>query len=78
MAKKKTYTHTGIFHGADGRTPKDFKRRAVLRETKKYWITSLGKRFSKNFGSGPGQWPLYRLDLDTIEKLDKPIVLEEG
>lgn len=68
MSKKPT--HIGIIRGCDARTPSDFKKWVRVRETKLYWITEHGTRYSKKWnGSGTGDWPLYRLMLDTIKPL---------
>ena len=71
---KKTFTHIGIVRGCDARTNPNWRRRVLLRETKRYWITNKGRRFHKTgfVGAGVGEWPLYRLIPESIEKLNNP------
>lgn len=60
---KKVFTHYGYIVGADSRTPKDYRRKVKLRETKTMWVTEKGSRFSKRLLTTPGMdWPLYCLD----------------
>ena len=65
-------THTGIIRGCDRRTPDDYKAKVCLRETKLYWISKQGtKFFKKRDGATLGYWPMYRLDLDSIKKVEE-------
>jgi hypothetical protein len=64
----KKMTHTGILYGCDARTPDNFRQEVKLRETKLYWITESGRKYSKKDGIGVGSsFPLYRLDVKTIK-----------
>jgi len=66
------FTHEGFIVGVDARTPNGYKSKVLLRETKTMWITSRGHRFSKRSGWAVGSqvWPMYSLDLDSINQLD--------
>ena len=66
MAKK---THTGLIHGNDARTPKDFSREVILHETKLYWVDGGGSKYYKGCGYGVGKHPHFALDLDSIIKI---------
>jgi len=56
--------------GCDARTPKSYKRKVKLRETKTLWVTETGERFKKNNLTTPGtDWPLYCLE-------DEPKLIE--
>ena len=60
-------THTGIIEGCDARTSDKHRRRIQLRETKFYWINQFGQKYSKQKdGYGLGNWPMYKLDLTSI------------
>ena len=67
MSKK--ITHEGLYRGCDARTPSNKSWYVQLRETKLYWVSKSGKKFKKTTGRCPGEWPLHRLDLDTVKKL---------
>lgn len=60
------YTHEGTIRGVDNRTPQAYQFRAALRETKLYWVTTHGMKYRKKSGRGMGDWPLFRLDLDSV------------
>ena len=63
-------THSAIKKGCDARTPRDWRARVKVRETKLYWIDKFGHKYSKKWnGRGTGNWPMYRLDLDSIRPL---------
>lgn len=65
------FTHSGYVRGCDARTPKEYRRKVQLRETKCYWIDKHGTRYSKKWdGSTPGDWPMFKLDLETIELME--------
>ena len=68
MSKKKPMTHKGVVVGSDARAP-NYRKRVFLRELKNHWVTEDGVKFSKNWGSGMGQWPIYSLDLESVEPL---------
>jgi len=61
------FTHVGIEKGADNRTSPDYKQKVNLRETKRYWITEEGSKYKKTTGRGLGDWPMYSLDLNSVE-----------
>ena len=60
------FTHEGTIKGVDNRTPDGYQFREALRETKRYWVTTHGIKYRKAGGRGIGDWPLYRLDLDSV------------
>lgn len=65
------YTHVGYVTGVDSRSPKGYKRKVQLRETKTFWVSRNNMRFSKKRdGLVPGDWPMWRLDLKSIEPLN--------
>lgn len=71
MTEKKM-THTGYIMGCDARTPKNAKALIRIRETKLYWIGQKGVKYSKKRdGATLGDWPMYRLELDSIKKLEE-------
>jgi len=70
--KEHKMTHTGVIEGCDARTPRGKKYRLQLRETKLYWIGKHGEKYSKSHnGRTSGDWPLYRLNLETITKIEE-------
>lgn len=62
------WTHNGRVVGCDARTPPDYSRLILLRETRTMWIGYLAQRFSKRSGYPVPrkQFPRERLDLATI------------
>ena len=70
MAKEKEmkFTHTAYLVGCDSRTPEGYKRLLNLRATKTLWISKDGGKYKKTNGypSPRANWPMYRLDLDTL------------
>lgn len=72
--KRITMTHIGNFYG-DARVG-DRKLRLYLRKTKNYWIEKNGGRFNKKTGRGTGDWPIWSLDIPSVKKLTKPIIIE--
>lgn len=69
MIMNNKMTHTGIMRGCDARTPDNFKRKVMLRETKMYWMDQYNTRYRKTDGRTRGDWPMYRLDLDSVTSL---------
>jgi hypothetical protein len=69
-------THIGIIKGCDSRTPGNYKAQVFLRETKCYWIGGNGDRYNKKTGRASGDWPMYRLELDTVKKLTSETLIE--
>ncbi len=66
----KLSTHKGLLVGCDSRTPDDYTRVVFLRETKLYWIDQYGTKYKKSTGRKPNeQWPMYRLDMESIKPL---------
>jgi len=59
--------------GSDARSPAKFSKLVKLRETKNFWVSEHGTKFHKTgfAGSGVGDWPMYRLQVETITKLTK-------
>jgi len=68
--KNNLFTHVGIIVGCDRRTPSGFQQLIQLRETKLYWVSSGGVKFSKKDGCVPGTWPLHKLNLQTIKRIE--------
>jgi hypothetical protein len=66
------FTHTGVVVGVDARVRRDFRRKVLLRETKTLWVSSGGSRYRK-FADGrtSEDWPMYMLDLGSIEPIKK-------
>ena len=63
-------THEGIVRGNDSRTPRDFQKRVLLRETKTLWVSEAGTKYRKKGGHMTnGDWPLLHLDLSTVRPL---------
>ncbi len=68
----KKLTRKGIVRGCDGKTSKDYNSVVFLRETKLHWMGEHGTKYSKvRNGRMSGDWPMYRLDLDTIVPVKK-------
>ena len=66
------WTHTGYVKGVDSRTSGINKKLVKLRETKTLWISQEGLRFSKKLGGyGPGEWPMWKLETESIKFSDK-------
>lgn len=63
------FTHTGRLVGCDSRTSPNYSRLVELRGTKKYWITKHGDKYRKDTGWGVGDWPLLKLDLETLAEV---------
>ena len=64
-------THTGILEGCDARTPDNCRSRKQFRETKLYWISQFYHKYSKKDGYGTGDWPMYKLVLESIKPLSE-------
>lgn len=65
-----TFTHTAYEVGVDARTPKNYRRKVLLRETKTMWISKDGRRYMKQRdGCVAGDWPMLMLDLETLTSL---------
>lgn len=72
---KRTYTHTGILQG-DARDPRSI--RVYLRRTKNFWITKNGVKYKLNgHAAGNNIWPIYYLNVESIQPL-KEYVVEAG
>ena len=71
MSKAKVLTHKGVLRGLDARTRGEKPQLIRLRETKCYWISQWGKKYSKKWGAVGGAYPMYRLDLKTIKPLEE-------
>ena len=69
------FTHEGTIKGCDARTPDGYQFRSALRETKRFWVTTHGMKFRKQGGRGIGDWPLYRLEVDTVKPCAHNMVL---
>ena len=75
MSRKKRYTHTATMLGADKRTQPDFKKTIHLRELQRHWVSPTNLKFNKDSGRGTGDWPMFRIELDSLEGLDSPVKL---
>jgi hypothetical protein len=64
------YTHSGIIKSRYENSTLYPTHRTKLRETKLYWVSHYHLKFHKKTGRGIGNWPVWRLDLNSI----KPIV----
>ena len=64
------FTHEGYVIGCDARTPDNYRKKVRLRETKTLWVTESGVRFRKPHGRVSGDFPLYRVDIDSIRPID--------
>lgn len=67
--KKHNYTHTGLVIG-DNRSG-NIRVRRQLRELKNHWVDNQGFKYRKSNGGGVGDWPMYMLDINTIQELPK-------
>jgi len=68
----KNITHKGIIKGCNACVPKNYRREVFLRETKLWWITFSGVKYSKEHGLAPKSnisIHNYRLILSSIEEL---------
>jgi len=64
------FTHTAYEVGVDARTPNNYRRKVILRETKTMWISKDGRRYMKRRdGRVAGAWPMLMLDLETLTSL---------
>jgi len=69
-------THTGIVRGADCRTPDGYRREVELRRKGSLWIAENGRAYHQRDGLPlTHDWPLHRLDLDSVRPLAVPGVL---
>ncbi len=67
MARKTRLTHTGTIEGCDRRTSDGYRKEIPFRETKLHWVDHCGRKFSKaRDGFMIGEWPMYRLDLESV------------
>lgn len=65
-----TWTHKGRVVGCDSRTPAGYGIWVGLRETQTMWISEYKLRYRKSDGYpvGGAKFPLYRLDVKSIEE----------
>ena len=83
-------THIAYEKGCDARTPDNYYREVFIRETKNFWITTKGTKYNKSYGRTLGNWPMYKIILESIkplptytatllknEKVDKPNVKDD-
>lgn len=70
MTNKKM-THTAVARGCDARIDKDKRWLIEIRETKKYWIDRHGARYSKTHGRRCGDWPLSRIEIESIKEIEE-------
>ena len=65
------FTHIGYVTGCDSRICPEYRRKILLRETKYFWISKDGQRYcKKKFGRTPGDWPMYKIELDSIQPIE--------
>ena len=62
-------THIAYEKGCDNRTPDNYRREVFIRETKNFWITTKGMKYHKHNGSCLGDWPTYKIILESIKPL---------
>lgn len=67
MTKKLQMTHVGYEVGVDARCDPGYRRQVLLRETKNHWVDAHGNKYRKAFGMSDVKWPMYRIDLATIQ-----------
>ena len=71
---KNKMTHTAIMIGCDARTPKNYKKKISVRETKNFYITKNGIKFKKGWiMSTVGELPLYRLQDGSIKQISEEV-----
>jgi hypothetical protein len=69
----KKMTHVGNLVGVDARTPPGITKRTSLRETQMFWVNSGGTKYRKDGGWPVGNdWPMWRLDIDSIAPIPSP------
>jgi hypothetical protein len=70
MNKRLTMTHKGIiFRKCDLRISEGQTYEILLGETKSYWISSNGTKYSKKNGNVVGsKWAMYKLDISTVKE----------
>jgi hypothetical protein len=68
-------THAAIKRRFDARLPEGWSKKVLLRETMTHWVDHLGVHYRKRTGSTCEKWPMYCIDLKTIEKLAIPVKL---
>lgn len=62
-------THIAYEKGCDGRTSDNYRREVFIRETKNFWITDKGTKYNKSYGKTLGDWPMYKIVLESIKPL---------
>jgi len=62
-------THIAYEKGCDNRTPDNYRRIVLVRETKNFWITAKGTKYKKSHGVTLGNWPMYEIVLKSIKPL---------
>lgn len=55
--------------GCDSRCSPSYRRKVKLRETKTMFISECHRRYKKSDGYVHGSWPMFKLDLKTIEEI---------
>jgi len=63
------FTHVGAMVGCDARTKDGYQRTVKLRATKLFWISEHGLKFKRESGRGVGDWPVYRIVVETVKEL---------
>ena len=66
-----TFTHKGQLSG-DARAG-DKRPWVALRSTILHWVDTTGGKYRKTSGRGMGDWPMWSLELDTVQELKKPV-----
>ena len=71
LGDKKGYTHTGYYCGTDSRSPEG-RWKVLLCSKGDYWLSSANQAmYRKKDGLLDGEFPMYRLLLETITPIKK-------
>lgn len=66
---KEGYTHSAFYEGTDSRSPSG-KWKVLLYSKEDYWVSSVHlTKYRKKDGLPDGNFPMYRLILDSIQPL---------
>lgn len=69
--ENEAYTHEAFYTGTDSRSPKG-KWKVKLYSKGNYWISSVHlTKYKKKDGLPDGEFPMYRLLLDTIVPINR-------
>ena len=68
--KKTRFTHEAFEIGTDCRINSSYRKRVLLRETKKLFVGGNGRRYHKVSGYVVGKWPIVQLDMTSIKEIE--------